>query len=188
MRQARGYRIERVSAWFEGPASPVRPFRSTSSSLRGRSNLTFRVTDAAQHQYVLRRPPTSHVPATAHDMGREHRIIQPSADWLARTPALGLCDDMSVTAARSTSWAKSTASSCRTSDTRAHRFLKRAPKSGRVARRVLLHPRRDVDAVWLGNWPAERCRHSRWYGQYKESQGHSAPDVPEGGRRARSAL
>ena len=39
----------------------------------GSSNLTFRVRDG-EHDWVLRRPPMSHVLATAHDMGREHRV------------------------------------------------------------------------------------------------------------------
>ena len=41
----------------------------------GRSNLTFTVTDANGTKYVLRRPPTGAVLATAHDMAREHKII-----------------------------------------------------------------------------------------------------------------
>ena len=41
----------------------------------GRSNLTYRVSDAAGQAWVLRRPPLGQVLATAHDMGREHRII-----------------------------------------------------------------------------------------------------------------
>ena len=63
----------------------------------GPSNLTFRVTDAAGHRFVLRRPPLGHVLASAHDMGREHRIIsglQQSAVPVA--PSLGFCDDPSV--------------------------------------------------------------------------------------------
>jgi aminoglycoside phosphotransferase (APT) family kinase protein len=63
----------------------------------GRSNLTFRVTDAAGAQYALRRPPTSHVLPTAHDMVREHTIISalhPLGIPVA-TP-LGLCNDSSV--------------------------------------------------------------------------------------------
>ena len=39
----------------------------------GSSNLTFRVRDG-EHDWVLRRPPLRHVLATAHDMGREHRV------------------------------------------------------------------------------------------------------------------
>ncbi len=63
----------------------------------GHSNLTYRVTDAAGHRYVLRRPPLGHVLASAHDMGREHRIIsglQQSAVPVA--PSLGFCDDPAV--------------------------------------------------------------------------------------------
>ncbi|MFC3995935.1 phosphotransferase family protein [Nocardiopsis sediminis] len=40
----------------------------------GRSNLTYLVTDD-HHRWVVRRPPLGHVLPTAHDMGREHRVI-----------------------------------------------------------------------------------------------------------------
>ncbi|MFE9421526.1 phosphotransferase family protein [Kitasatospora sp. NPDC006697] len=40
----------------------------------GRSNLTYRLTDGAE-RWVLRRPPLGHVLATAHDMGREFRVL-----------------------------------------------------------------------------------------------------------------
>ncbi len=62
--------------------------------------MTYKVTDAAGRAWVLRRPPLGHVLATAHDMGREHRIISA----LGRTdvpvpPAIGLCTDESVNGA-----------------------------------------------------------------------------------------
>ncbi|HEV3267557.1 MAG TPA: phosphotransferase family protein, partial [Acidimicrobiales bacterium] len=63
----------------------------------GRSNLTFRVTDAAGSAFALRRPPTSHVLPTAHDMVREHTIISalfPQGIPVARP--LGLCTDPEV--------------------------------------------------------------------------------------------
>ena len=41
----------------------------------GRSNLTYLVRDAAGNRLVVRRPPLGHVLATAHDMGREHRVM-----------------------------------------------------------------------------------------------------------------
>ena len=66
----------------------------------GHSNLTFRVVDANGRAIVLRRPPLGHVLASAHDMGREHRIIaglQSSA--VPVPPALGLCADPAVTGA-----------------------------------------------------------------------------------------
>jgi aminoglycoside phosphotransferase (APT) family kinase protein len=40
----------------------------------GRSNLTYVVTDGAD-RWVVRRPPLGHVLATAHDMGREYRVL-----------------------------------------------------------------------------------------------------------------
>ncbi|MGQ0845626.1 MAG: phosphotransferase family protein [Sporichthyaceae bacterium] len=40
----------------------------------GRSNLTYSLTDGQSH-WVLRRPPLGHVLATAHDMGREYRVM-----------------------------------------------------------------------------------------------------------------
>src|SRR5690242_1872372 len=40
----------------------------------GRSNLTYLLTDG-QTRWVLRRPPLGHVLETAHDMGREYRLL-----------------------------------------------------------------------------------------------------------------
>ena len=63
----------------------------------GRSNLTFRVTDAKGQEFVLRRPPTNHVLDTAHDMAREYTIISalhPHGIPLPRP--LGLCTDETV--------------------------------------------------------------------------------------------
>src|SRR4029079_6010666 len=63
----------------------------------GHSNLTYLVLDVDGRRFVLRRPPLGHVLSSAHDMGREHKIIaglQDSAVPVA--PALGLCDDEAV--------------------------------------------------------------------------------------------
>ena len=72
----KGVDVEPVTAWFEAqrrraPRGPL----TFDLIAGGHSNLTFGVTDAAGHHYVLRRPPLGHVLATAHDMGREHKII-----------------------------------------------------------------------------------------------------------------
>ena len=40
----------------------------------GRSNLTYVLTDGSE-RWVVRRPPLGHVLETAHDMGREHRVL-----------------------------------------------------------------------------------------------------------------
>src|SRR5258708_8654044 len=92
-----GINAASVTAWLvdhiEGVRAPF-PFDLISG---GRSNLTFAVTDAAGRRLVLRRPPMSHVLPTAHDMGREYRIIsalRPTPVPLAT--ALRYCDDDAV--------------------------------------------------------------------------------------------
>ncbi len=63
----------------------------------GRSNLTYAATDATGRKFALRRPPTSHVLPTAHDMVREHTII--SALYPTGVPVpqpFGLCIDEAV--------------------------------------------------------------------------------------------
>ncbi|MDV6011932.1 phosphotransferase family protein [Haloechinothrix sp. LS1_15] len=62
----------------------------------GRSNLTYRVTDGVS-SWVVRRPPLGHVLATAHDMGREYRVISALAGSEVPVPAtVVLCEDTAV--------------------------------------------------------------------------------------------
>jgi aminoglycoside phosphotransferase (APT) family kinase protein len=95
-----GVEAEAVSRWLaDNVSGATPPFRFELIS-GGRSNLTYRVTDAAGSTWALRRPPLGHVLATAHDMGREHRII--SALWGSEVPvarAVGMCADESVNGA-----------------------------------------------------------------------------------------
>ncbi|NBQ13335.1 MAG: hypothetical protein EBU31_01670 [Proteobacteria bacterium] len=66
----------------------------------GLSNLTYRIEDAAGGRWVLRRPPLGHVLATAHDMGREHRIISALQSTAVPVPPLvGFCDDTAINGA-----------------------------------------------------------------------------------------
>lgn len=67
----------------------------------GRSNLTYRVTDAAGNRYALRRPPTGGVLSTAHDMSREWLFISALAPTeVPVAPPLAYCADESVTGAQ----------------------------------------------------------------------------------------
>jgi transposase len=52
----------------------------------GRSNLTYRLTDAAGVIYALRRPPTGGVLSTAHDVSREWRFISALAPTAVPVP------------------------------------------------------------------------------------------------------
>jgi len=62
----------------------------------GRSNLTFPLTDGL-HYWVLWRPPLGNVLPTAHDMGREYRVLDPLHNTEIPVPApVLLCQDESV--------------------------------------------------------------------------------------------
>ncbi len=62
----------------------------------GRSNLTYIVGDG-RSRWVVRRPPLGHVLPTAHDMGREFRVISGLHGTAVPVPdALLLCEDTDV--------------------------------------------------------------------------------------------
>ena len=92
-----GVDSDRVSPWLAANiAGAAAPFQF-SLIAGGRSNLTYAVTDANGDRYVLRRPPLGRVLATAHDMGREHRIVSAVGSTnVPVPPALGLCLDDDV--------------------------------------------------------------------------------------------
>jgi aminoglycoside phosphotransferase (APT) family kinase protein len=95
-----GIDVERVTEWYlrevPGTVAPL----EFSLIAGGHSNLTFEVSDAAGRHTVLRRPPLGQVLATAHDMGREHRIISALGPTdVPVPPALGFCDDEQVNGA-----------------------------------------------------------------------------------------
>ena len=95
-----GLERERVGRWIAEHIDGAVPPFDYELIVGGRSNLTFRVTDAGGVGYVLRRPPTGHVLATAHDMEREHRIISAVGRTDVPVPrTLGLCTDESVNGA-----------------------------------------------------------------------------------------
>jgi aminoglycoside phosphotransferase (APT) family kinase protein len=86
-----------VSGWLLANVEGLRPPFEFALIAGGRSNLTYAVTDAAGRRIVLRRPPISHILPTAHDMGREHRIISALRDTPVPVPAaLGYCADETV--------------------------------------------------------------------------------------------
>ncbi len=62
----------------------------------GRSNLTYLVEDA-HRRYVVRRPPLAHVLPTAHDMRREHTVLEALRDTDIPVPrVLPYCADEAV--------------------------------------------------------------------------------------------
>jgi aminoglycoside phosphotransferase (APT) family kinase protein len=94
-----GIDAEAVTGWFAERVE-VTPPLTFDLITGGHSNLTFKVTDADDRAWVLRRPPLGQVLATAHDMGREHRIITALADTdVPVAPTIGLSPDESVNGA-----------------------------------------------------------------------------------------
>jgi aminoglycoside phosphotransferase (APT) family kinase protein len=90
----------RVTPWLEEHVAGLRPPLTFSLIAGGHSNLTYRVDDADGGAFVLRRPPLGHVLATAHDMGREHRIISALGPTpVPVAPALAYCDDPEINGA-----------------------------------------------------------------------------------------
>lgn len=62
----------------------------------GKSNLTFEVTDGETTR-VVRRPPLGHVQRTAHDMGREYRVMSALRDSDVPVPhTYAMCDHAEV--------------------------------------------------------------------------------------------
>ena len=89
-----GINESNVTAWLSDHIPGLKPPVRYSLIAGGHSNLTYRCEDAAGATYVLRRPPLGHVLQSAHDMSREHKIIdalKESSVPVARN--CGLCQD-----------------------------------------------------------------------------------------------
>jgi aminoglycoside phosphotransferase (APT) family kinase protein len=89
-----------LEAWFAREIDGAQPPLEFERISGGRSNLTYGVTDSAGRRWALRRPPLGKRLASAHDMGREHRIIAALAGTdVPVAPVVALCEDESVNGA-----------------------------------------------------------------------------------------
>jgi aminoglycoside phosphotransferase (APT) family kinase protein len=89
-----GLDLDRLDAYlaFATPGLVTGPL-SAQLIAGGRSNLTYYLGDGT-HQWVLRRPPLGHVLRTAHDMGREFRVLSALATTSVPVPTtIHLCAD-----------------------------------------------------------------------------------------------
>jgi aminoglycoside phosphotransferase (APT) family kinase protein len=86
-----------VEGWFEANVPDVELPLSFERISGGRSNMTFGVRDSAGHAWALRRPPLGKRLGSAHDMGREHRVIAALQETpVPVPPVIGLCEDEAV--------------------------------------------------------------------------------------------
>jgi aminoglycoside phosphotransferase (APT) family kinase protein len=185
MGDVEGISVGPVSEWLDANIADARGPYEFELIAGGRSNLTFRVTDGAGAHYVLRRPPTSHVLPSAHDMGREHRIIKalgPTAVPVA--PALGFCDDEAVNGRPFYVMGYVDGHIIRTAAIAEEFYTeqqRRTAAEDLIDVLVALHAV-DVDAVGLG----DLGRHDgyierqlrRWYGQFQQSAATQDRKVP----------
>jgi len=89
-----------LERWFVDNVPAVEPPLAYEKIAGGRSNLTYRVTDAAGGRWALRRPPLGTRLASAHDMAREHRIVSALGPTnVPVAPVVGFCGDESVNGA-----------------------------------------------------------------------------------------
>jgi aminoglycoside phosphotransferase (APT) family kinase protein len=86
-----------VEAWFAEHVPSAQLPLSFDRISGGHSNLTYGVRDAAGGRWALRRPPLGKRLGSAHDMGREHRVVSALAQTpVPVAPVAGFCEDESV--------------------------------------------------------------------------------------------
>jgi aminoglycoside phosphotransferase (APT) family kinase protein len=178
-----GIDVDDVTAWFATHVPEARPPLRFELIAGGRSNLTYAVTDDVGGRWVLRRPPLGHVLATAHDMGREHRIIAALADTnVPVPPAIGLSADDSVNGAPFYVMGFVDGPIVRDAAVAAQLSLAARAQASRSIVDVLARIHAvDVDAVGLGDLGrregyVER-QLKRWQGQWEKTKTRELPVI-----------
>jgi len=95
-----GISHESLEAWFLERVPGLSPPLHYELIHGGMSNLTYLVSDQEGSRWVLRRPPLGKRLASAHDMGREVKIVTALAGTdVPVPPVVGYCEDEDVTGA-----------------------------------------------------------------------------------------
>jgi aminoglycoside phosphotransferase (APT) family kinase protein len=185
-----GIETETVSAWFAANLPAARPPLRFELIAGGHSNLTYLVRDDAGAAWVLRRPPLSGVLPSAHDMGREHRIISALRGTPVPVPgAVGLCQDPSVTGAPFYVMEHVDGVVPRDQATveRAFEERQRAAITASMVEALAALHRVDPDAVGLGDLGRREAyverQLRRWGRQWEQSKTRELPAIEEVGRR-----
>jgi aminoglycoside phosphotransferase (APT) family kinase protein len=100
MTELKGIDAASVEAWYADHVPGATLPLDFDLIAGGHSNLTYRVTDHAGRRYALRRPPLGDFPRGAHDVLREHRILQVLRQTPVPVPVVvAQCADPRVTGA-----------------------------------------------------------------------------------------
>lgn len=184
-----GINDERVTAWLAEHVPALTPPVTYSLIAGGHSNLTYRCEDSEGRAYVLRRPPLGHVLESAHDMGREHKIISALAETpVPVAPTFGLCTDTAVNDAPF--YIMGFVEGLVLHDATVARELSEADRANLGAHVVdvlaTLH-QLDPDAVGLGDLGRKEAylarQLKRWTKQWEASKTHEIPAMDETLRR-----
>jgi aminoglycoside phosphotransferase (APT) family kinase protein len=179
-----GIDVDRVTAWIRDRTELEAPL-AFEVIQGGRSNLTYAVGDPDGRRVILRRPPLHGVIESAHDMGREHRIIAALADAdVPVPPTVGFEPDDAVTGAPF--YVMRFVDGAVVRDATAARALDE-PVRGAVADDLVAVLARlhevDPDAVGLGelgrkeDYVARQLR--RWHGQLVQTRTRELPLLDE---------
>jgi aminoglycoside phosphotransferase (APT) family kinase protein len=98
-----GLRLTALTEWMQGNVANFDAATPVQATLLagGRSNVSYKLTDANNSSWVLRRPPLGHIMPSAHDMGREFRVLSGLNSVSFPTPTTrGYCEDESVIGAK----------------------------------------------------------------------------------------
>jgi aminoglycoside phosphotransferase (APT) family kinase protein len=89
-----------LEEWFRERVTDLEPPLDYEKIHGGMSNLTYLVTDQEGARWVLRRPPLGKTLGSAHDMGREVRVVTAlDGTGVPVPPVVGYCEDEEVTGA-----------------------------------------------------------------------------------------
>lgn len=173
----------RVTRWLVDNIEGLNPPFEFFPIEGGRSNLTYRVVDSVGFTVVLRRPPLGHVLATAHDMGREYKIISAVGKTQVPVPrALGLCVDEVVNGAPFyvMSFVNGVVLDSATSAEQLSLELRQTSSENLIDVLAELH-QVDIDAIGLGDL-AKRTGYierqlKRWSTQWSQSKTREFPAV-----------
>ncbi len=180
--EVQGVNVDNVTEWMAQRTDLATPL-SFDLIAGGHSNLTFRVADPTGRAWVLRRPPLFQVLQSAHDMGREHRVIAALANSDVPVPGIvGFCEDESVNERPFYVMEFVPGTVLRSAEMATAFGTDRLPAVTKslVETMAAIH-RVDVDVVGLGdlgrkeNYIARQLR--RWLGQFEASKTRERPEL-----------
>jgi aminoglycoside phosphotransferase (APT) family kinase protein len=175
-----------IENWFAANVDSAEPPLRFQKISGGHSNLTYEVADSGGRRWALRRPPLGKRLGSAHDMGREQKVVSALAGTGVPVPPIaGFCEAESVNGAPFYVMEFVEGPILRNQAEAEEHFEE--PERGAIGERVAdtlvdIHAV-DVDAVGLGDLGKKgdyvaRQLH-RWQGQWEKSKSRELPVVDE---------